>query len=348
MAAASLPSSHIKPRKRAFASGEGRDARTDEEGEHPVARVVKREKALHPERLATMQQSFFKSYGKQFMVDKIPTLIMLSRLKRCACGPDGLVRFTNAPLCSPAYMRAAVLPIGEFAVYKAGTKVIVEGYPRTEVHTEESDFDSCEAVLKGVMMMYAGYILLTWELLVDSTKYEVDAGSRGAGGAVKHLTLATVENYCHSYRAQISNLDFSALVVMQGGGTGRQGGKIPTMDVALRQITRSVDANLRTFKLEPLIMSSPSVAAPAVPTRVPTPAPPPYVAATGKGDKLNQDEVMHLLKDARKKVEGLQREKTQAARAKGAGNPLGFKGAGAAGRAERIVYKRMARPRKIR
>ena len=173
---------------------------------------------------------------------------------------------------------------------------------------------------------------------------------------VKHLTLATVETYCHSYRVQIYEMgmrftsallkkcvthDFAALVDLQESGMGLQGGKIPTMDAALRQITRGVDVNLRSFKLEPLIMSP--VAAPSAPTRAPTPAPPPYAVATGKGQKVKQDDVLQLLKESRKKGEGLQREKKEAARTKAAGNPLGFKGAVAAGRAARVVYERMGK-----
>ena len=172
MAAALLPSVNVTPRKRAFASGDGSDVSSDEEGERPVARVEKKEKALHSERLAEMQTSIFESYGKKFRADEYPTKMPMARLKRCAIGLDGLVRFTNAPMCSPAYMRAAVLPNGEFAVYKAGAKVTVEGYPRMEVHKEECDFNSCEEVLQAVLMMYKGYILVTWALIVDVLKYE--------------------------------------------------------------------------------------------------------------------------------------------------------------------------------
>jgi len=80
MAAAQLPSANVTPRKRAFASGDGSDASTDEEGERPIARAVKKEKALHPERLAVMQMSIFESYGKKFRADEIPTLALMARL----------------------------------------------------------------------------------------------------------------------------------------------------------------------------------------------------------------------------------------------------------------------------
>jgi len=44
------------------------------------------------------------------------------------------------------------------------------------------------------------------EMFIDAPKYELGAESLAAEGTVKHLPLATVENYYHSYRTQMYEL----------------------------------------------------------------------------------------------------------------------------------------------